>query len=164
MKAIFCDVDGVLNNPFTIGRSPSGYRGVSNRLMSNLRKIVAATGARIILSSDWRLLRNDPGRKKDYRYLVNKLRIVVSLDIDGHTDDIEWSKRGTEIRKYLKDHPEITEYVVLDDVPFRDFPTQGHLTHLVLTNDKLGLTQQDVDRAISILRGEKVEPCRGEWL
>ncbi len=158
MKVIFLDVDGVLNNRFTTARSPGGYVGVSEKLIRNVKKIADATGAKIVLSSDWRLLRDEPVRGKDYRYLARKLLFAGHLKISGYTDDITWSKRGREIRKYVDDHPEITEYVVLDDNPFRDFGKYGLPEHLVLTDSNLGLTDEDVCRAIRILQGEKVEP------
>ena len=157
MKVIFCDVDGVLNNDETTAISPNGYRGVSNELIRNLRNIVRETGAKIVLSSDWRLVRDDPEHSKDYRYLVRKLRFAGGLTIDGHTDDISWSKRGTEIKKYLQDHPEVTDYVILDDLPFRDFLFCRELRHLVLTDSRTGLTEEDVKRAVKILQGKKVE-------
>ena len=106
MKVIFCDVDGVLNNEKTRGHSPSGYTGVSNDLIRNLKKIVDQTDARIVLSSDWRLVKDDPEHGKDYRYLERKLLVVGHLSICDHTDDISWSKRGREICKYVEDHPE----------------------------------------------------------
>ena len=159
MKVIFCDVDGVLNNEKTQGHSPSGYTGVSNDLIRNLRKIVDATDAKIVLSSDWRLVRDDPEHGKDYRYLTRKLYIVGSLTITDHTVDISWSKRGTEIRQYLSDHPDVTHFAVLDDLPFRDFLNNELLCNLVLTNPRKGLTDEDVERAVKILQGEKVEPC-----
>ncbi len=151
MKAIFLDVDGVLNNRFTSSRSPGGYVGVSDELIRNLKEIVKETGAVIVLSSDWRLLREDPERKKDYKYLARKLLFTGHIKISGHTDDISWSKRGREIRKYLDDHPDITEYVVLDDNPFRDFKEYGLPGNIVLTDPMKGLTDADVSRAIRIL-------------
>ena len=54
MRYIFLDVDGVLNNANTKAINPSGYAGVSSKLVRNLAKIVFATGAGIILSSDWK--------------------------------------------------------------------------------------------------------------
>ena len=154
MKAVFLDVDGVLNNAETIDRSPGGYTGVAANLIRNLRKIVHETGAVIVLSSDWRLVREDPVRGKDYRYLIRRLRFIGCLRIAGHTDDISWNRRGTEIRKYLDDHPEITEYVVLDDLPFRDFSACGLQRNLVLTDPGKGLTDSDVQHAIRILQGD----------
>lgn len=153
MKVIFCDVDGVLNNTRTSARSPGGYVGVSEELIRNLKKIVDATGARIVLSSDWRLVRKDPIRGKDYRYLVRKLLFAGHLKISGHTDDISWSRRGREIRKYLDDHPEVTGFVVLDDIPFTDFGKYNLLEHFVNTDNDEGLTQKDVEKAILILDG-----------
>ena len=158
MKVIFLDVDGVLNNSRTDEKSPNGYTGVSVGLIRRLRKIVALTGAEIVLSSDWRLVRNKRILDMDYMYLVRKLRFFGNLKIYGYTDDISWSRRGTEIRKYLDDHPDITDYVVLDDLPFRDFPACNLLNHLVLTDSSDGLTEKDVTRAVKILQGEPVEP------
>ena len=157
MKVLFCDVDGVLNNSRTKARSPSGYTGVSDDLIRNLRRIVKETGAVIVLSSDWRLVRDDPEHGKDYRYLVRKLRFVGHLRIADHTIDISWRWRGHEIKAYLDDHPQVTEYVILDDLPFRDFLVNGMLSRLVLTNPKEGLTDADVIRAVSILNGENVK-------
>ncbi len=154
MKVIFLDVDGVLNNNFTSSRSPDGYLGVSDRLILKLKKIVEETRADIVISSDWRLIRDDPERGKDYKYLARKLLFTGHLKISGHTDDISWSQRGKEIRKFLDDHPEITEYVVLDDIPFGDFERCGLLRNLVLTDPAVGLTDGDADRAIRILMGE----------
>lgn len=159
MKVIFCDVDGVLNNARTKARSPSGYTGVSDTLIKNLKRIVTETGAVIVLSSDWRLVCDDPEHGKDYRYLIRKLRFAGNLKITDHTADISWRLRGLEIRTYLNEHPQVTEYVVLDDLPFRDFLSNGLLANLVLTDPKEGLTDADVERAIRILTGAKVEPC-----
>lgn len=159
MKVIFCDVDGVLNNAVTKARSPSGYVGVSDQLILKLKAIVSRTGAAIVLSSDWRLVKDDPVHGKDYRYLARKLLFAGKMKISDHTKDIAWKYRGLEIRTYLDEHPEVSAFVVLDDLPFRDFKTSGLLGNLVLTDPKTGLTDADVDRAVRILRGERVEQC-----
>ena len=152
-------MDGVLNNAGTKARSPSGYMGVSDRLILNLKMIVSETGASIVLSSDWRLVKDDPVYGKDYGYLARKLLFVGKLKISDHTKDIAWKDRGLEIRTYLDEHPGVSEFVVLDDLPFRDFWTNELLSNLVLTDPKKGLTGTDVERAVKILRGEKVEQC-----
>ena len=162
MKVIFCDVDGVLNTPYTKGRTPDGYRGVTNDLVRNLRKIVSATGAVIVLSSDWRLIRDDPKHRKSYYYLLRKLKFAGGLSIADHTEDIRWDRRGHEIRLFLEEHPEVTDFVILDDIPFGDFGVCGLLSNLVLTNPNKGLTSKDVDRAVRILQGEYVKPCELE--
>ena len=162
MKVVFCDVDGVLNCESTKDASPNGYTGVSNRLVRNLKKIIDVTGADLVLSSDWRLVKDNLYNGKDYEYLVKKLRMIGGLEIKDHTIDISWNKRGLEIRTYLHDHPEVEEFVILDDLPFSDFGRNKLLENLVLTNSKYGLTAEDVKRAIRILQGEKVLPCMVE--
>ena len=155
MKVIFCDVDGVLNNSYTRDRTPSGYRGISNDLVRNLRRIVDATGAVIVLSSDWRLIREDPIRKRDYWHLLRKLKFAGCLSLYDHTEDIGWDCRGDEIRKYLDQHTDVTSFVILDDIPFGSFGKAGLLDHLVLTDAADGLTEKDVKRAIRILNRQE---------
>ena len=45
MKVLFLDVDGVINIP----------AGMDPNLLENLRGVIETTGAKIVLSSDWRL-------------------------------------------------------------------------------------------------------------
>lgn len=54
IKVIFLDVDGVLNSDRTARRTQSGYTFVDNRQMKNLKHIINMTGAKVVLSSDWR--------------------------------------------------------------------------------------------------------------
>lgn len=44
MKVLFLDVDGVINIP----------AGMDPNLLENLRGVIETTGAKIVLSSDWR--------------------------------------------------------------------------------------------------------------
>ena len=59
IKVIFLDVDGVLNSDRTARRTQSGYTFVDNRQMKNLKHIINMTGAKVVLSSDWRYDRDD---------------------------------------------------------------------------------------------------------
>ena len=154
-KVIFCDVDGVLNGDgITVERSPGGFMGVSDELILRLKKIVDRTGSEVVLSSDWRLSYLEGKPDDDYLYLAGKLSRIAGIAIAGHTKDIGWSRRGEEIADYLAGHPEITSYLVLDDIRFPDF---GHFRlrkHLILTDKNTGLTEEDVEKAVRIL-GEK---------
>ncbi len=154
MRIIFCDVDGVLNHKGCIDRAPGGFTGVVEEHIRNLKRIVDETGAKIVLSSDWRLIKDDPEYGENYDYLVKRLQSVAGLAISDHTDDISWSSRGDEIRKYLEDHPEITGYVILDDIPFTSFDACNLGDHLILTSERRGLTQKDADEAIRKLNGD----------
>lgn len=169
MKVIFLDVDGVLNdeNTFRAERTPMGYTGVEERYIRNLKHIVDETGAEIVLSSDWREDWHHNGiHGRDMFYLIDKLKkygLTIADKTPGHTKGKGYSGRGGEIAKYLKAHPKITEYVVLDDNEFFDFydpPVKGHLV-LTLTPDpyggydyERGLTSRMAEKAIQILNRE----------
>lgn len=161
MKAIFLDVDGVLNcttsKSFCHDDICGVITGIDSDKVKRLAEIVKATGAKIILSSDWK-----DGWEKYYRnrkpshakYLDNHLKKKGNLIISDKTPNTHngyW--RGEEILTYLRLHPDITDYVILDDTFFEDFSIKEIEEHLVLTNYKLGLTDGDVEKAIKILRG-----------
>ena len=144
MKVIFLDVDGVLNNPRTKTRTRDGWRFVDDYLVERLAQIVRATQAKVILSSSWR-----EGWDDNEIYFQDLRRKLVSYSIPLQDRTGEWRKtRAQEITEYLAQHPEITNYVILDDVP--DFSSIGY-KNVVLTNDLLGLTEQNVKEAIEIL-------------
>ena len=145
-KIIFLDVDGVLNSEYINARSPEGHVGVMDSKVKLLSKLVEETNADVVISSDWRLIKD-----ADYQYLINKLRYKGHIEIKGETPNLSWSHRGTEIKSYLDDHP-TDAWVVLDDIVFSDFEiVEGHL---VLTDPEFGLTEADVEKAKRILEGE----------
>jgi hypothetical protein len=68
----------------------------------------------------------------DYLYLLEKLDLY-GLYISGKTVD-RGNNRGEGIINYLKDHPEIDDYVVLDDCTY-DFEDYGQLWERLLITD-----------------------------
>ena len=62
--------------------------------------------------------------------------------------------RSEEILTYLRIHPDIKNYVILDDTYYEDFIIKEIEEHLVLTNREVGLTDDNVNDAIKILLGE----------
>ena len=150
IKILFLDVDGVLNNETTSAVAPSGCTGIMDSKVSLLKEIIDKTGARIVLSSDWRLC--DP-QDIDYVYLVNKLR-HKGISIFGKTPDASWGRRGEEILSWLDKHRRVESWAVLDDIKFNDFYNDEFEGHLVITDYKKGLTQNDVAAAVRILNEE----------
>lgn len=160
MKVIFLDIDGVLNcstsKSYCVEDSGRVIKGVDSDKVKRLAKIVEATGAQIILSSDWK-----DGWSKYYtspkpshaKYLDNHLYKKGKLTIKDKTPNTNkgtWF-RGEEIITYLKTHQDIENYVILDDTFFDDFANKEIEEHLVLTNRKVGLTDSNVNDAIKIL-------------
>lgn len=139
MKIIFLDVDGVLNNNQTNTRNPLGFIGVDDTLCRRLRKIVVATGAKIVLSSAWRHY------PKSLPYLWEHCGPTV--ECVGQTDYYPDSDRGAEIATWLDEHPEVDKFVILDDREDMD----PHMDRLVHTDYAVGLTEEDKQLAIKML-------------
>ncbi len=110
---VFLDVDGVFNTRTTVQRTPDGYQGIDDARVKLLADVINKYGgADIVLSSDWKEMEQTDD---DYIYLASKLE-KYGLSISGHTEDKAGkNNRGAGIIAYLEEHPEIEEYVILDD-------------------------------------------------
>ena len=168
-KVIFLDVDGVLNSSRTL------YEDISleDDLISNLKELVDKTGAKIILSSSWRLSTEAIATLMDK---LDKFGLVISgMTCDGV--DLDWLEkyefdttkkyldtkfdydenkqikithdRGAEIFKWLHDHDDCV-YVILDD-EIEDIKPYFSESVIVKTSYKTGLTKEDVKKAMQIL-------------
>lgn len=152
MKVLFLDVDGVLNNDVTTDKTPGGFTGVSYVLVERLQQIIKSTHAKIVLSSTWKEEWN-----KDINlctveglYLMEKLNEYDLSICDKIEDGISFY-RGKQIKSYLNSHSDIMSYVILDDLEF-DFDDYDDLKHhFVQTQERIGLTDKNVEDAISIL-------------
>lgn len=155
-KIIFLDIDGVLNNNRTRAKTPSGFVGIMDSKVRLLRDIVNATGAKIVLSSDWRLMEADD---PDYMYLKKKLS-KFDLEIYKETPDIDWRDRGDEIATWL-DVYGADAWVAIDDLfmLFDSLPPDVFADHVVITNGEYGIRELDVNHAIKILNGAKNGIC-----
>ena len=159
MKVIFLDIDGVLNcstsKSYCCDDELGTITGIDTDKVKKLTKIVEATNAKIILSSDWKI-----GWEKHYitykpshaKYLDNHLKKKGGLTIFDKTPTINkgWD-RGAEILSYIDKHQDIENYVILDDTFFDDFLDSKIEKHLVLTDREIGLSDVDVEEAINIL-------------
>ena len=149
MKVIFLDIDGVLNHHnFYINRSNQSiyqnypYSEFDPISVSLLNRIVDETGAKIVLSSDWRF-QND---------ISDIFRKIGLPDIYSTTCDVP-RQRKDEINIYLETHRNIENYIILDDISdFYDEQKQ----HLVQTYaGKDGLNETLTIKAINMLNDIK---------
>ena len=158
MKAIFLDVDGILNNQYSCS-SCQGYKGIDDDKLIRLKKIVDDTGAVIVISSTWRLGYNNDGHYLDafWKYLEEKLK-EQELSIYDVTPNIARKHRGEEILRWLVDHPEVDKYVILDDDDYDFWQIGPEITDYLVQTDFYakdgGLQDKHVEKAIKILNGE----------
>lgn len=127
-KYIFLDFDGVLNTSKYIHSNKERFSQIEDRtewsiakldpsLIKNLNKITDQTGAKIVITSSWRINRT-------LDELITILRGAgVTGDIVGKTDKLHEPgykiPRGSEIEKWLIDNGikphKFNSYVIIDD-------------------------------------------------
>lgn len=153
MRVIFLDIDGVVNCWDTKERAPSRVIGVEQRLIAHIKKIIDATGAKIVLSSTWRKdWAFDLLDGKDWIYLRDEFAKQGLYFLD-YTPSRRDSHRGEEIKEWLESTDyEVSSYVVIDDEMYDIW--ELHEDHMVQTSYGDGITPEAVDMAIKILEKE----------
>jgi hypothetical protein len=148
MDIIFLDIDGVLTDQW------SDVNQLSPRCLSILADILRKTGAKIVISSTWRIGGIGPG--SDWQKAI-QLWVADSQDADvilgavvGATPDIDAPEvtRGKEINWWISDNPGVNRFVILDDEDDMD----PHLDHLVQIDANKGLTDTDAMIILKQLR------------
>lgn len=141
MKVLFLDIDGVLNYLTYKSSLPYPLSEFDPLLISKLNLILEKTGAKLVLSSDWRFMEG----------IENIFKSVgIISKIYGITPSGKGKSRGHEIKMWMEGK-EITRYCILDDLPKDSFlPVQlGNYIHI---NPNTGLTDKDVREAINLLK------------
>jgi hypothetical protein len=148
MKVIFLDIDGVLNCPKTPNPRSFPYV-IDDRLLARFRQLLERTGASVVLSSTWRY---DPaGIFSAKRYGV------PFIDI---TPDLPNEPRCKEILEWLRNHPEVTRYVVIDD---EDDELEG--LPFFQPSSRIGLTEKIVEGVTDYLCGKTDKDMRrNRWV
>lgn len=139
MKVIFLDVDGVLNHGKQIEK-------VEDDKIQLLKQIIDETGAKIVLSSDWRFwLGTDD---EDVALLQEELS-GIGAEIMSSTPDSKHGYRGAEIYQWINEWggEAIDKFVILDD---RD-DMKPYMNRLVQTSSNLGLQEKNVEKAVKLL-------------
>lgn len=152
MKVILLDFDGVLNCSVTL-REQGGYGlYLEEEKMEVLKEIVDQTGARIVLTTSWREHWEPNGGGDAVGKEIDALFARHGLSVFDKTPRSRIS-REEEIRLWLEENGEAERFAVLDDMLLYEDFLKGHF---VKTSDFFGgLTREDAQRAIRILKGEK---------
>lgn len=152
MKVLFLDIDGVLNSAeFMLNkrhiRRPTPHE-IDAVTVPRLNSVIARTGAKICVSSTWRI-----GR--DAMLLEEILRSHgVRCDVVGTTPETfrmdnerGWSFRGNEIQMWLDRHPEVSTFAIVDD----DSDMEPLMHRLVKTSWETGLLDEHVEKLVEML-------------
>lgn len=107
-RICFLDFDGVFTATHRAFISGQDFDITSARVLD---KVLKETNCQIVVSSTWRL-------GTDMLTLSTYLRlcgIKAPLHKDYKTTEVHDKFRGNQIKLWLDKHPEVTEYVIVDD-------------------------------------------------
>ena len=172
MKILFLDMDGVLNSNESFHLNhlarlearekrhddnpafdaefqwPMGH--IYPPLVERLNKIVEATDCKIVVSSAWRKI----SKLDDLGIWLTKKGFRFADRIIDRTGEDTVNARGGEIQTWLDEHPEVKQYVILDDDSadiIGTYTTKTHPNNFVNTDFMWGLQDAGVEQAIKIL-------------
>ena len=143
MKVVFLDIDGVLN----CKRTPNPRKFpfiVDPVLLERLRRLLDLTGAEIVLSSSWRF---DPVGLLAARHF----EIPFADTIPDEPDQ----PRCQEILDWLRAHPEVERFAVIDDQDDELDPLP-----LFQPSRRTGLTDEMANAAADYLNGKSDKDMR----
>jgi hypothetical protein len=150
---------------------PLEYRfdNFNKKAVKVLNEILEETGAEIVISSDWKLHCNleEMGEYYESQGIIKK---PISFTLKSHeckwydNNVFPWERqwdleqsRSIEIKQYLADHPEITNWVAVDDLNMgktglsfsMEFEHEWGLDNFVLTEkDSEGIKQTGIKEKI----------------
>lgn len=159
VKILFLDVDGVLNSHNFYKNEPQHeqienlkkeYPGLESsvywelscfdkKAVERLNRLLEETNCYLIVSSTWRLDSNLPTTFK---------RVGIKHKIDGITPYLPGKYRGNEIKQFLDNIKGKYTYCILDDDSDMLPEQEPYFIH---TSIEIGLTEDDVNKAIKIL-------------
>ena len=149
-KIIFLDFDGVLNTEHYQGLLQ--YQGkpwqdeygafFDPKAVKQLKRIIDATDADIVVESSWKYLGLDA--MKELWEVRNLPGTIIDI-----TPSLLGKNKGVEIASWLSKYAkQDIRYVIIDDeYVILDF----QLPHFILTNPYEGITEEQANRAISML-------------
>ena len=156
MKIIFLDFDGVINS-FSTGRRnlpETKYKGLEAEaqelnpdLIGLLNKIIRITGAKVVVSSMWRLHRSKEELIEILEYRNFKGEVVdITPDFSG-----THFNRSDEIEEWIDNCKDTIEsFVILDD-GYEEYLIEKFKNNFILIEKSNGLNKYHVKKAIQIL-------------
>lgn len=151
MRVLFLDFDGVMATDYhSIVMERDGLPDRDDfgvifdpQCVENLSRIIASTGADIVVTSDWQeiMTYQDICRMWEFRHLPGS--VIDSVSVIS-------KRRGDNIDAWIESYGPLESYLIIDDLPICEF-NNGQLDHLIQVDSYRGLHDSVIDKAISIL-------------
>lgn len=146
MNIVFLDYDGVVNTPmWNEDGTQCRYNFPSDHAVNNFQAVQWVSefcqkyDYSIVVTSTWRMDDN-------YDICLFNGGLRPGICLRGRTKVLHGT-RGEEIELYLKEHPEVTGYLIFDDEA--DL-TEAQKDRLVKTNGDVGFAEYDFKHAVRL--------------
>lgn len=133
MKVLFLDIDGVLNSAeWFLSGVPKNIWDLDPKAVRRLKRILEATGAKVVLSSAWRKYPKEVAHLRTLFDIHDMTPVMTTFlgcthrrpdggpqhGADNCTDPLTHPvPRHEEISAWLAAHPEVTAFAIVDDDP-----------------------------------------------
>lgn len=153
VKIIFLDIDGVLKRVQD--------KGINPIFVANIKELIEKTGAKIVISSDWRYNGMDFIKKYLPDIKEHIIDLTPSFDIKKSEDVIldlyVAVPRGFEIREWMNNYISrehyVSNYVIIDDSQDMLY---GQRDNYVQVDQTKGFDKKCLEKALSILEKSNV--------
>lgn len=147
MKVVFLDIDGVVNT-LQIDENLKPYYGTEQTCPNNIQalrwlsRLCLEQNAKIVISSTWR----HAGLQR-CRETLYKGGLSTEIEIIDTTPTYYGEQRGKEIYDWLRFHPEVKKFVILDD----DSDMEPLMDYLVKCDHHQGFLGEEYTKATDLL-------------
>lgn len=145
-KILFLDVDGVLNSEVyhkSASHSENDWSRFDPISVELIKKLIEEFSLQLVISSTWRY-----GAVDRLMHELKKNKLIEYLYHEWFTPVIHPAHRGTEIKLWLDLHPEVTDYIIIDD---DDNMLEEQMSRFVKTGLHEGMTEEHFNRVRAIL-------------
>jgi hypothetical protein len=151
MKVVFLDFDGVIT-------TPASKWNISKELLRRVKRICDETDAKLVISSSWQ--HGHSAKEwleegiciRSYKGWIKKFFTDYTYDVTGRRSWEGSHSRGAEIKAWMVQHPEVENYVIIDD---EDDMLDEQLFHFVGTDWVFGIQEREVTLAIDVLNNKE---------
>lgn len=140
-RIVFLDIDGVLFDMSENDFYPNA--------IALLDRLCLEVGAKIVISSSWRIMYGleDTIKRLNTAGLKTEIIDATPYEQEWHRNILITKPRGEEILQWIMENPPVHRYVILDDKKIK-----GHDGNFVQTDEFIGLTEKDINKSLEVLK------------
>ncbi len=158
MKVIFLDFDGVMDTAYNDHIRSKECLPISDEYgilfdpacVRNLKQIIDATGADIVVSSSWKYLMSYQEFLKMWED-----RGLPGFVTDVTPNPVNRRNRGDEIDAWIEECRTDCQYIIIDDLEANNF-NEHQIPRLLIVNPFFGLDEETAERAICLLKANSL--------